>query len=670
MNRAVLAAGVIGALAGVQAPAHAQSIDYGALEEVFGEPVTTSATGSPQRKSEAPATMEIITAEDIRRLGADNIPDILETIAGVNVRRYGVHQADVAVRGYNQPFNPRLLVLINGRQVYLDHYGYTAWQALPVQLSEIRQIEVVKGPNSALYGFNAMSGVINIITYDPLLDVRNVVEARGGSNGGIGASGVATLQFGERAGLRLSGGARRADEFTTSELVAGGTGPLFDTPRQYSFAADGRFRLAPNVELAAEGSFVDSRELGVVPSPAFVDNTHRTGAMKLELTADTALGLSEISAYRNSLHYIARSPGSIVHTWNTAYVAQASNALKLGTNHTVRLGLEFRDNSGSGELYSGTIGYNVYAASGMWYWQILPQISLTTSLRVDHLALRYSGTPEPASPYTRADYDAAHVTEPSFNISVVYRLAAQDTVRVLFARGIQAPSLVDFGSQSAFDLGALKAYFVGNPDLSSSRITNYELGYDHVFSETDISLRANVYFQRTERLLASPFSTTPLPVTGGLVATALNVGATDAVGGGMTLSGGTWDALRWEANYSHITIDDSPALTSGPSSLNFEQGSPEHIINVLIGRKWGAFESDLRVHWQSSFIDQISYIAGVIEPFRVKSGVSVTLRLGYKINERVGVSVTGTQLNQSRRFAAASVPVERRVFATISLNFP
>ena len=65
---------------------------------------------------------------------------------------------------------PRLLVLINGRQVYLDDYGRTAWQTLPVQIDEIRQIEVVKGPNSALFGFNAMGGVINIITFDPLAD--------------------------------------------------------------------------------------------------------------------------------------------------------------------------------------------------------------------------------------------------------------------------------------------------------------------------------------------------------------------------------------------------------------------------------------------------------------------------------------------------------------------
>src|SRR5690349_11595257 len=157
LRRVLISAAV---LLGSSSLVQAQSIDYGTLEETFGEPVTTSATGSPQRASDAPVSMEIITQDDIRRSGADNIPDILQFIAGIDVRRYSSAQADVAVRGYNQANSPRLLVLINGRQVYLDEYGYTPWQALPIQLDDIRQIEVVRGPNSALFGFNAVGGVV------------------------------------------------------------------------------------------------------------------------------------------------------------------------------------------------------------------------------------------------------------------------------------------------------------------------------------------------------------------------------------------------------------------------------------------------------------------------------------------------------------------------------
>lgn len=146
------------ALSLAAASAQAQSIDYTTMEELFGEPVTTSATGKPQRISDVPITMEILTAEDIRRSGAVNLPEVLRQVNGVNVLQETTQGYDVSIRGYNQGASQRLLVLVNGRQVYLDHYGYTAWSTIPVQLSEIRQIEVVKGPNTALFGFNAVSG--------------------------------------------------------------------------------------------------------------------------------------------------------------------------------------------------------------------------------------------------------------------------------------------------------------------------------------------------------------------------------------------------------------------------------------------------------------------------------------------------------------------------------
>jgi len=190
----------------------AQELDYGTLEQVFHEPVTTSATGQPQRASEAPVNMTIVTQDDIRRSGATTIPDVLQYVAGVDIRRYGIADAEVGIRGYNAAYNPRLLVLVNGRQVYSDDYGRVFWPTIPVQLAEIRQIEVIEGPNSALYGFNAVSGVINIITYNPLHDRINTVTLQGGTQHYWGGSAVATGQIEDRAGLRISVGGYQAQD--------------------------------------------------------------------------------------------------------------------------------------------------------------------------------------------------------------------------------------------------------------------------------------------------------------------------------------------------------------------------------------------------------------------------------------------------------------------------
>ncbi|RZM09011.1 MAG: TonB-dependent receptor, partial [Sphingomonas sp.] len=146
------------------AAAFAQAVDYQALQATVGEPVTTSVTGTPQRASELPASATIITRDDIARSPARDVPGLLKTFAGIDVNRWTAGQTDVAVRGGVQTYNAKLLVLVDGRQVYLDHYGMTDWNLLGVQLEEIQQIELVRGPANALYGFNAASGVVNIIT--------------------------------------------------------------------------------------------------------------------------------------------------------------------------------------------------------------------------------------------------------------------------------------------------------------------------------------------------------------------------------------------------------------------------------------------------------------------------------------------------------------------------
>ena len=88
-------------LIAASAPAPADTLNYQLFEELFDEPVTTSAIGSPQRQSEVPATMNIITAEDIRRSGAITIPQILSRVAGLDLYTWSSNSAEIAIRGLN-----------------------------------------------------------------------------------------------------------------------------------------------------------------------------------------------------------------------------------------------------------------------------------------------------------------------------------------------------------------------------------------------------------------------------------------------------------------------------------------------------------------------------------------------------------------------------------------
>jgi outer membrane receptor protein involved in Fe transport len=156
--------------------------------------------------------MTIITADEIRQSGSRNIPEILSRVPGLDILQTGATVYDVGVRGYQTPFQPRLLVLVDGRQVFIDDYARTLWDNIPVNVDDIRQIEVVKGAASALYGSNAAGGVINIITYSPIYDNDNVV------NGGFGTlnalNGDATVTHkGDWGGSKFSIGGLNEREF-------------------------------------------------------------------------------------------------------------------------------------------------------------------------------------------------------------------------------------------------------------------------------------------------------------------------------------------------------------------------------------------------------------------------------------------------------------------------
>ncbi|MCP9438893.1 MAG: TonB-dependent receptor plug domain-containing protein, partial [Nitrospira sp.] len=131
------------------------------------EESVSTALRREQPISQAPSNVYVITAEDIRHSGAVDVPTLLRRIPGIEVMQVTGADFNVSVRGNNQLFANKLLVLVDGRSVYIDVQGFVFWKGLPITLPEIKQIEVIKGPIAALYGFNAYDGVINIITKTP-----------------------------------------------------------------------------------------------------------------------------------------------------------------------------------------------------------------------------------------------------------------------------------------------------------------------------------------------------------------------------------------------------------------------------------------------------------------------------------------------------------------------
>jgi outer membrane receptor for ferrienterochelin and colicins len=655
-----------------------QSLDTGALEQVFGEPVTSSATGRPQLVSEAPANMDIITQDDIRRSGATSIPDILQFLPGLDVRRYGMGDVDVGIRGYNQPYNPRLLVLVNGREVYEEAYGHVPWEEIPVQLSEIRQIEVIKGPNSALYGFNAVSGVINIITYDPLVDIINAATFSTGTQDYQGGSVVGTAHLADNLGVRLSAGG-----FTSKDFAPAGMAPIDlvtrRSPEIGAFNVDAKARPASGVETFIEASMTDSRAAEDTFVGVFSEFFTRTNSLRSGMSVDTGIGLLSLSAYRNEELVSVETDLSSLADWvkQDVYVVQASDLMKLGTDNTVRLGLEYRNNAATAPGFlQGTIGYDDYAASAMWNWQILPSLSLTTALRTDTLSLRYSGTPAtgPGFPgFSVSDYDHAGFTAVSFNTGLVDEVTPLDTLRLMAARGVQLPSLVDFGQQASFGtLGA--AVVTGNPNVQPSIVHNIEMDYDRGVPAWDSTVRTALFVQRSDNIISQPLSSpvqfdqfgVPLLLTS-------NVGSSSAAGAEIGINGHSASGWRWNASYSFVATSDHTTLNQGPaptSAIDYARSVPQHVLIGGIGYTWEKLELDAQVRWQSSYQDYRSTGDGfTLQPFTVDNYVTMNGRIGYQVTDHVTVALAAQQFNTSRLYQTAAPPVERRIIASLTVRY-
>ncbi len=123
-----------------------------------------TATKSNQRLADIPSSVYVLSNERILRSGALTIPDALALVPGLHVSSFSDSEWIVSSRGFHDGLFNKLLVLIDGRSVYSPLYGGVYWADIDYVLADIDRIEVLRGPGGALWGGNAVNGVINIIT--------------------------------------------------------------------------------------------------------------------------------------------------------------------------------------------------------------------------------------------------------------------------------------------------------------------------------------------------------------------------------------------------------------------------------------------------------------------------------------------------------------------------
>jgi len=156
---------LIGLVYGMGQARAEENIDNFALSpEQLLDAKVMSASKTSEKLLDAPAAIYVLSNEDIMRSGATSIPEALRIVPGVQVTRINANSWAISVRGFNSTISDKLLVLIDGRQVYDPLYSGVYWDVQDTMLEDVDRIEVIRGPGASLWGANAVNGVINVIT--------------------------------------------------------------------------------------------------------------------------------------------------------------------------------------------------------------------------------------------------------------------------------------------------------------------------------------------------------------------------------------------------------------------------------------------------------------------------------------------------------------------------
>lgn len=166
------------------------------FEELLNLEVT-SVSKQSEKAFSAPAAVFVLTQNDIQQLGASTIPEALRSIPGLQVARSDASNWSISSRGFNDGFANKLLVLIDGRSVYTPLFSGVYWDIQDTILEDIERIEVIRGPGAALWGANAVNGVINIITKNAADTQSKLITVTSGNEENIILQGRKGVRLGD-----------------------------------------------------------------------------------------------------------------------------------------------------------------------------------------------------------------------------------------------------------------------------------------------------------------------------------------------------------------------------------------------------------------------------------------------------------------------------------------
>ena len=677
----------------------------------FEDQVVVSASRVEQQLVNAPAAVSVVTSETIQSSPATNIGDLLRAVPGVNVTQVSARDVNITTRGATSTLSTSQLALVDGRSIYLDFYGMVMWDLVPTNPNDIRQIEVIRGPASAVWGANAMSGVVNVITKSP----RELAAQGQGNSVTIGAGGFSRDVDGndegagslfyvngshanavnDRWSYKLSAGYLTQDALPRPTGVIdnafrtpyptfaneGTSQPKFDARVDYDLAGGGR--LTFNGGVAATAGLIYT---GIGPFKVASDSrmTHATaryqkGGRRFAFFTNLLAG--------NADNLLARGTtgAPLPLDFNTkTFDFEGGDVYPIGPRHVLSFGGNYRHNTFDISIAPGGDNRNeggVYAQDEIF---LSDHFRWLVGARVDKFS---------------SIADAVFSPRTTF----MFKPSADQTIRFSFNKAFRAPSFVNNNINTTIlneiDLSALSPALaryvfpvtaVGNQDLTEESMTALEVGYTGVIGNR-ATLTAAVYWNTTDDGIyftpiaaysaANPPPGWPLPpavltllaqrtppVVLPSTFTYLNLGTIKDKGLELGVDAAVNSWLTGFANYSFQAMPEAEDLPAG-TSINDINWPARHRVNAGFNFNYSRYLGNFAVsytdeaYWQD-VLD--ARYAGTTEPYTL-----VSLGLGARwANDRVTTSLKITNLlNQDVMQHVFGDVVKRQIVGEVRFGF-
>lgn len=636
------------------------------LEDLLNVEVT-SVTKQAQPLAQTAAAIFVLSQEDIRRSGATSIPDALRMVPGLQVARLDSNKWAISSRGFNGRFANKLLVLIDGRTVYTPLFSGVYWDVQDTMMEDIDRIEVIRGPGAALWGANAVNGVINVIT-------KKTKDTQGGLL--VGGAGTEERGFtGIRYGTKLSDRThmRAYGKFFARDDQATATGdPATDPWHQ----ARGGMRIDHSTSagdlLTLQGDFYQGEYRERVTSPTLTSPFSSTSDLKGQVTGGNLLGrwthaISPTSSFTLQMYY-DRSERGTPQLGEKRDIADIDfqHHLAVSTQHHLVWGLGYRftndqlTNSQTIQFTPLSRVLNLWSGFAQDEITLVPKtVTLTLGSKIEHNDL--SGLvvqPNGRLRWTPTDRQTVWA---SVARAVRTPSRAEDDIRI--TQTTASPSAATGG------LPAL-ATLVGNRGYGNEKTLAYELGYRNQLSSrlsADIAAFYNNYkgLRTTEPGTAS-LATTPAPLHLAVPFDATNRLRAETYGIEASVE---WHPLDWwriQPSYTYLYTHLYTDHTTDPTAGDAKGQNPAHQVSM---RSLMSLPHNIELDLWGRYVDRLTVA-------RVPSYVTMDVRIGWKPTKQLELSLVGQNLLDKRRpefsepiLSSMPTDVQRGAYGKVTWRF-